>query len=89
MKISINLFINSKRFFSTEEEFINVTEQIRIGDIIGVTGTPLRTKKNELSIRPKNIVILTPCLRQIPHVHYGLRDKVHHINKVALEIINL
>jgi lysyl-tRNA synthetase, class II len=69
-------FFKLNRFFSSENAFIEVTDRIRLGDIIGVTGTPLRTKKNELSIRPKNIIILTPCLRQIPHVHYGLKDKV-------------
>lgn len=35
-----------------------------------------RTKKGELSIIPKEFIILTPTLHQLPSLHYGLKDKV-------------
>ena len=35
-----------------------------------------RTKKNELSIVPKSISLLSPCLRMLPHLHFGIKDKV-------------
>ena len=37
---------------------------------------PARTKKNELSIVPKSITLLSPCLRMLPHLHFGIKDKV-------------
>lgn len=38
----------------------------RRGDIIGVTGFPMRTKKGELSIAPRKIQLLAPNLHQLP-----------------------
>lgn len=84
--LKIQVMANAQ-FLSSENAFIEVTDRIRLGDIIGVTGTPLRTKKNELSIRPKNIIILTPCLRQIPHVHYGLKDKETRYRQRYLDLM--
>ena len=39
------------------------------GDIIGVTGTPGRSSKGELSVRPTNIEILSYCLHMLPTEH--------------------
>lgn len=64
------------RFYLSEEKFTEIAERIKLGDIIGVRGQPCRTKTGELSIRPVEIIILTPCLHQMPHMHYGLKDKV-------------
>ena len=55
-----------------------MSERLKLGDIIGVRGQPCRTKAGELSIRPEEVIILTPCLRQMPHLHYGLKDKVYN-----------
>lgn len=35
-----------------------------------------KTKKGELSIIPVFMQLLSPCLHQLPMLHYGLRDKV-------------
>lgn len=43
------------RSYATEEGFFADTEKIRRGDIIGVTGSPAKTKKGELSIVPTNV----------------------------------
>lgn len=82
----IQVMANLKNF-SSEKDFYAITDQIKLGDIIGVTGTPLRTKSNELSIRPANIIILTPCLRQIPHLHYGLKDKETRYRQRYLDLM--
>lgn len=63
-------------FYHDQDEFVKITERIKLGDIVGVKGQPCRTKTGELSIRPSQIIILTPCLHQMPHMHYGLKDKV-------------
>lgn len=43
------------RSYETEAGFIADTDKIRRGDIIGVTGSPGKTKKGELSIVPTNV----------------------------------
>ncbi|KAL7671190.1 hypothetical protein ACOME3_006094 [Neoechinorhynchus agilis] len=62
-------------------------DEIRRGDIIGVSGHPSRSKTGELSIIPRKITILTPCLRSIPHLHFGVRDKELRFRKRYLDLI--
>ena len=64
-------------FYKSLDEFTKTIDRVKLGDIIGVKGQPCRTKAGELSIRPVEITILTPCLHQMPHMHYGLKDKVN------------
>lgn len=35
-----------------------------------------KTKKGELSILPSTVSLLSPCLHMLPHLHFGLKDKV-------------
>lgn len=64
------------RNYSSEEEFIAINNKLRRGDIIGVRGNPGKTKKGELSIIPIEMTLLSPCLHMLPHLHFGLKDKV-------------
>lgn len=63
------------RSYEDEALFCSDTDKIRRGDIIGVQGVPTKTKKGELSIMPKRIKLLSPCLHMLPHLHFGLKDK--------------
>ena len=58
-----------------EEAFAADIGKIKRGDIVGCRGYPGKTKKGELSIVPIETTLLTPCLRMLPHMHYGLRDR--------------
>lgn len=62
--------------YGNQEEFLNDVEKIGRGDIIGVIGHPGKSKKGEFSIVPDKIELLTPCLHMLPHLHFGLKDKV-------------
>ena len=46
-----------------------------IGDIVGVKGLLFKTKTGELSVRVKNIKLLTKSLRPLPEKFHGLSDK--------------
>lgn len=63
------------RQYGDESQFIDDISKLRRGDIIGVQGVPAKTKKGELSVIPKLIKLLSPCLHMLPHLHYGLKDK--------------
>jgi lysyl-tRNA synthetase class 2 len=56
------------------KEFSEVHQVFRRGDIIGVVGRPGRTERNELSIAPGEIILLSPCLHMLPEPHVGLKD---------------
>ena len=60
----IQIMANSG-FYKSEEEFVAVVDRVKLGDIVGVKGQPCRTKAGELSIRPVEVTILTPCLHQM------------------------
>jgi lysyl-tRNA synthetase class 2 len=67
-------------------------EHIRRGDIVGIIGYPGRTSpKNradgELSIFVQQIILLTPCLHQLPGEHYGLKDKEQRFRQRYLDLI--
>ncbi|XP_030751098.1 lysine--tRNA ligase isoform X2 [Sitophilus oryzae] len=75
------------KYFESEAAFLEDTDKIRRGDIIGVEGMPTRTKKGELSIIPTRIKLLSPCLHMLPHLHYGLKDKETRFRQRYLDLI--
>jgi lysyl-tRNA synthetase class 2 len=59
-------------------------EHLRRGDIIGIVGFPGRTapknkiekgEEGELSIFATEVILLTPCLHQLPDEYYGFKDQ--------------
>lgn len=79
----------SLRNYKSEEEFIHINNKLRRGDIIGVQGNPGKTKKGELSIIPYEITLLSPCLHMLPHLHFGLKDKVSSVASSLWSVIAL
>ncbi|XP_069822242.1 lysine--tRNA ligase isoform X1 [Dendropsophus ebraccatus] len=84
--MKLQVMANSK-FYKSEEEFIAVNNKLRRGDIVGVKGNPGKTKKGELSIIPKEITLLSPCLHMLPHLHFGLKDKETRFRQRYLDLI--
>jgi len=48
--------------------------KLDIGDIVGITGTPFRTKTGELSLRAASLQLLTKSLLPLPEKWHGLTD---------------
>lgn len=46
-----------------------------IGDIVGVDGEVFRTQRGEISVRAKDIVLLSKSLRPLPEKFHGLQDR--------------
>ncbi|KAL8781026.1 MAG: hypothetical protein Q9213_006203 [Squamulea squamosa] len=67
-------------------------EHLRRGDIIGIVGYPGRTAprnrpEGELSIFAREVILLTPCLHQIPSEHYGFKDQEQRYRQRYLDLI--
>ena len=45
------------------------------GDIVGVTGTMMRTNKGELTVHASEIVLLTKSLQPLPEKYHGISDQ--------------
>lgn len=68
------------------EEFKKITSVFRRGDIIGVTGFPARSNTGELSIIPKKLQLLSPCLHMLPF-EGELKDQEVRYRKRFLDLI--
>ena len=51
-----------------------ITEQLDLGDWIGVTGTLFRTKTNEFTVEVHELTLLSKALRPLPEKWHGLTD---------------
>jgi len=55
-------------------ELYALLDEIDLGDIIGVTGVVMRTKRGELSLLADGLTMLTKALRPLPEKWHGLQD---------------
>jgi len=58
-----------------------------VGDIIGVDGVLFKTKTNELTVRVKNLLLLTKSLRPLPEKFHGLTDQEQRYRQRYLDLI--
>ncbi len=68
----IQLFVQKNSL--GDEEFDIFKKYIEIGDIIGVEGTPTRTRTGELTILVDSLEILTKGIKPLPEKFHGLKD---------------
>jgi lysyl-tRNA synthetase, class II len=68
---SIQLYV--KRDVIGEEEYRQF-KRFEVGDIVGATGTMMKTRTGELSLQTTKIVILSKALRPMPEKFHGLQD---------------
>ncbi|MCL2564624.1 MAG: lysine--tRNA ligase [Defluviitaleaceae bacterium] len=50
-------------------------KKMDIGDIIGIKGEVFKTQKGEVSVKAKEVILLTKSLRVLPEKFHGLRDQ--------------
>ncbi len=58
-----------------------------IGDIIGISGTPMVTNSGELSIRVETFKHLVKALRPLPEKYHGLVDKEERYRRRYVDLI--
>ncbi len=56
------------------EEAFALFGRLDLGDVVGVSGTPFRTKTGELSLRADGLRLLTKSLHPLPEKWHGLTD---------------
>ncbi|XP_019525726.2 lysine--tRNA ligase isoform X1 [Aedes albopictus] len=84
--VKLQVMANAK-LYESEAAFVEDTARLRRGDIVGVQGYPGKTKKGELSVIPRKLKLLSPCLHMLPHLHYGLKDKETRFRQRYLDLI--
>jgi lysyl-tRNA synthetase class 2 len=55
------------------EQYEQLTS-VNLGDIVGVSGEAVRSRRGELSLQLGSYALLAPCERPLPDKHHGLAD---------------
>ncbi|MBT6432376.1 MAG: lysine--tRNA ligase, partial [Deltaproteobacteria bacterium] len=62
-------------------------KKLDIGDIIGVSGSPMKTRTGELTVQVKSFRLLTKSLRPLPEKWHGLTDVETRYRQRYLDLI--
>ena len=82
---NVQFYINKKEF--DPQKFAFFKKFVDIGDIIGITGTPMKTNTNEVTIKVIDFIILTKALIPLPEKFHGLLDPELRARKRYLDLI--
>ena len=80
----MQLYIEEKNLDKKELKLI---ELLHPGDIIGVEGGVIKTKRGELSILVKKVEMLSRAIRQLPKEWFGLKDAETRYRKRYLDML--
>jgi lysyl-tRNA synthetase, class II len=61
--------------------------ELDLGDLLGVDGTALRSRRGELTLRVKSFELLAKSLRPPPEKHHGLKDVETRFRHRELDLI--
>ena len=67
----VQLFLEER---TLTPEALALVEDLDMGDWIGAEGEVVRTKRGELSVKPRDLVLLTKSLRPLPEKWHGIKD---------------
>ncbi|XWV24747.1 lysine-tRNA synthetase [Tupanvirus deep ocean] len=87
--VTLQILANAK-YYGSLDEFKRDKKILRRGDIVGVVGHPTRSSKGELSILPRSVLMLSPCLYSIPKetsYTHGLQDDGLRFSQRYLDFI--
>ena len=70
-----------------DQRAFEIAGLLDLGDIIGIEGTPIRTKMGEPTILARSLVILSKALRPMPAKWHGLKDLEMRSRQRYLDLI--
>lgn len=70
-----------------DEEAYNRFKKYDIGDIVGVKGEVFRTQRGEMSVRGKEVTLLSKSLLPLPEKFHGLTDKETRYRQRYVDLI--
>ena len=75
------------RINDMDEAAWNTLKALDLGDILGVTGVVVRTKRGQLSVAPKSATLLSKAVRPMPEKFHGLSDKETRYRQRYVDLI--
>ncbi len=68
-------------------EAFGVARTLDVGDLVGVTGRPFRTRTGELTLEASAVTLLAKALRPLPEKWHGLRDVETRYRQRYLDLV--
>jgi len=81
----LQFYINKKTF--DPEKFQMFKQLLDLGDIIGITGTPMKTMTGQVTVKVTDFVILSKALIPLPEKFHGLADDEIRARKRYLDLM--
>lgn len=75
------------RINDMDETAWNTLKALDLGDILGVTGVVVRTKRGQLSVAPESATLLSKAVRPLPEKFHGLSDKETRYRQRYVDLI--
>ena len=75
------------RINDMDEAAWNTLKALDLGDILGVAGVVVRTKRGQLSVAPKSATLLSKAVRPLPEKFHGLSDKETRYRQRYVDLI--
>jgi lysyl-tRNA synthetase class 2 len=85
--MKVQIMSDLSRYEGGEDAFRHIHTLVKRGDLVGVSGTPGKSKKGELSIFPRSITLLSPCFHMLPKSHTGLKNQEVRYRQRYLDLI--
>lgn len=82
---SIQFYVNKKNV--DPKCFETFKNDIDLGDVIGIEGTPMKTNTGELTVNVSKIILLSKSLKPLPEKWHGLQDEELRARKRYLDLI--
>ena len=82
---SIQTFARQNTMGDEAYEIVNLLD---IGDIIGVEGSVIRTRRGEVSVEAEKVTVLTKAIRPLPDKWHGLQDQEIRFRQRYLDLIS-
>ncbi|GAB4815196.1 hypothetical protein N2152v2_002242 [Parachlorella kessleri] len=83
----LQVMCDARNFDMDLASFQKLMNGVKRGDIVGIQGFPGKSKRGELSIFPKAMQVLAPCLHMPPGAHFGLKDQETRYRQRYLDLI--
>jgi lysyl-tRNA synthetase class 2 len=83
----VQIMSSMSNYEAGDEAYVAIHRLLKRGDIVGVRGFPGKSKTGELSIFPKSLQLLSPCMHMLPGSHSGLKNQETRYRQRYLDLI--
>ncbi|KNH04492.1 hypothetical protein XU18_4262 [Perkinsela sp. CCAP 1560/4] len=85
--VKIQVMALADQYDGGRDELSQIAKVLHRGDIVGVIGSPTKTKTGELSIIPRRMILLSTCFHMLPKDYYGFENQEQRYRQRYLDLM--